>query len=1290
MNEVLEISCKDCGAAFRYAAESAAYDRLHGRSAPERCPRCRELHRREYQSLGVSHTPVLQIRTDGFGGLATYNRERPPPRQVVTERLPLPPFPIDEAVGSPDKTGTLLHGLLDDKRRVHLVVGPTGSGKSTWLPFRLLTCPELLSQGPIAITQPRIPAAERPATFVGQLYYGDTLEDPVGPGLVVGFRHSNVGRTKTDHANRAVFMTDGTLLNELRNGQARRYSVIMIDEAHERSINIDTILTLLKMKLHQWPRLQVIIASATVDAEGFKQFFGGEQAVAEYVSGGFTYPILELFSNETRVHCPQNVFDSACGRHWATVSPQAREQHWLGPECWSHGGIPEHRLRYYPQFEALVLEGIVTDDERQVLQQGAGGPWTEIVDTLCSLSRRTRSLAGVQAEGMDIGQSLRGQATPQQKGLRSNSVGRRVRERVVAAAVQTILELVEHDRQEAPRRHARWRRRLDLGWPNLFEPFAVGHILAFLATVADVDACARAVRSELGKRGWSRENIVVRYYRDTPRSERQHVEADTPRSNPKRKIVIGSNLAETSLTLDGLVYVVDSGLICQEELDEFGASKSLPTIYHSQAGCRQRVGRVGRKEPGEARRLYTREELRRHRPYTVPQVARQNAEALVLSLVHAGVPANASILHGALMSPPPLPEIERALASLKRFSAIDEDGDVTLHGDELARTEHESFREAQMLAEADRFGVLWEMAIFLAMARLSQSAAPPLEPEVGNAARQWSSLWEPNDCIIHSESEEAPRGSDQELAWADPYRLGNAMEKQRAIVEGCLDDLEVYLKIWQGWSSWADVKERQAWAEGHGVNHTAMLQVETKLGIGPKLEKGHLNAFWDLRGKGQMRRDVNFNRLDLVRFLYLAGRPEWLCQRRGDTNEFAQHPQVGRDRRRLVVHQESAWSAGLTTLTHMGRQVQRGTCVAEARSIGGDTMAMRHVIWVDSSWLEHGIPSFAESPLALARRFAPITERCRAFLGELPLATGPTLARLRSRMPALPPPSRLEVMQWTSVLANKEHDAYVALDVHHPTLCSRRLLFAQLLSGPLLPVAGEEVAGTLSVGSRVAVHVEQRPDAFLYAVPSSRRPPPSGMQDGPPAAHQAIQPPANVVPLPQPAEPTPLPPGRDLYWAQVKRVEVGSGRHSILAQIERAPYAGNEVHVEYAVSESLLRAEAKAGRRLEVEVWERRGSRRFGGLKRWLDGGPLKGVRDDWPVGTHLEATVEGRAEGPMSDRFVVVTVPRPGSPNASPYKWWARHDGSIAAGARVTVKIVRWVDSGPRDRPHLEIVGSQ
>ncbi len=165
--------------------------------------------------------------------------------------------------------------------QVVVVVGDTGSGKTTQLPkMALEVSAELGLKGMVGCTQPRRIAATGVASRVAE-----ELKSEVGGLVGCQVRFSD----QTSDDTRIKFMTDGILLAETRGDRAlRKYGVIILDEAHERSLNIDFILGYLKQLLEKRPDLRVVISSATMDAGGFAEFFGDAPIIEVE---GRTFPV---------------------------------------------------------------------------------------------------------------------------------------------------------------------------------------------------------------------------------------------------------------------------------------------------------------------------------------------------------------------------------------------------------------------------------------------------------------------------------------------------------------------------------------------------------------------------------------------------------------------------------------------------------------------------------------------------------------------------------------------------------------------------------------------------------------------------------------------------------------------------------------------------------------------------------------------------------------------------------------------------------------------------------------
>ena len=255
-----------------------------GGSRSDRCKDHRLRHRTNIQGLAVAY---IDLRTVG----EVADRENPTgplgglgPLPAAHEVVPGTSYDLqDVKVGMTDKHVTKMITLLRDKRVLILKAG-TGTGKSTFAPYRLMDPPpeslrdlppgvpftRLTDLGPIIVTEPRVQAAVGVATFVGGTMSG---AGGVGPGFPVGYQVS--GDRNHDEACELIYVTDGTMINWLREGRLSRIGTVIVDEAHERSTNIDFIMGYLKQELATYPHLRVIITSATFNTDFYQEYFGG-------------------------------------------------------------------------------------------------------------------------------------------------------------------------------------------------------------------------------------------------------------------------------------------------------------------------------------------------------------------------------------------------------------------------------------------------------------------------------------------------------------------------------------------------------------------------------------------------------------------------------------------------------------------------------------------------------------------------------------------------------------------------------------------------------------------------------------------------------------------------------------------------------------------------------------------------------------------------------------------------------------------------------------------------------
>ncbi len=681
--------CKDCGREGRsdeFSYPDSWIDGVleRGGTPSDRCPACRQRHNRDTQSMAVPYIDmdVIGVVPDPtapagrLGGLGPLPVEHVP--LVETRELATYDFGLDDG-----DVRTLLDAL--ETRQVAVVVAGTGSGKSTFLPYRLMEPPDdvalrLASRGPIVVTEPRRAAAIDTATFVAERLHGSPK---VGAGCDIGYRVKDA--PAFDASCRLIYVTDGSLINWIRDGQLDRFGAVIIDEAHERNKNIDIILAALRATRPRHPHLRIIIASATIDADFFVDYFGGED---------------EVF----------------------TLHARTEKRFGYGNPIWPCEDVDLQ----HPDWAAGELHG---------------RPLRDYAKALADL-------------------------------------------RVVTEPVPPSIEY-RGWLQRMPRLVANQVIALHRGTP-------AGDILAFLPTEATIRDAKAYVEEEL-----SGEADIYGLMRNAPENVQTQARTARP-ADAVRRIVLATNIAETSLTIEGVTFVVDSGLICQSRWDPQLAQKAMPSLAHSRDGVIQRWGRVGRKAPGFVLPLYTREQFETFEAHTPPEAVRDDLENFVLTATAMGIDGLETIVYPAEHRRPDADassfretfslERSRAKTALNARGALDHMGDITIFGNELLAYQG-SMAEAGALIGSDELCCSVETAIALELL-LNQRL-------VGSLLRfrpKWDS------------TTRAMVGRCHDATFA-----------------GCRDDLDVALKVYAGWET---AQDRLLWASRYSVSHERLQRAE--------------------------------------------------------------------------------------------------------------------------------------------------------------------------------------------------------------------------------------------------------------------------------------------------------------------------------------------------------------------------------------------------------------------------------------------------------------------------------
>ncbi|TLP62983.1 MULTISPECIES: ATP-dependent RNA helicase HrpA [Pseudomonas] len=500
--------------------------------------------------------------------------------QVTARQHSVPTIRYDDSLPIAAKRDEIKKALAE--HQVLVIAGETGSGKTTQLPK---ICLELGrgSHGLIAHTQPRRIAARSVAARVAE-----ELGTPLG--ALVGYQ---VRFEDQSDANTLVkLMTDGILLAETQHDRfLERYDTIIVDEAHERSLNIDFLLGYLKTLLHRRPDLKLIITSATIDLERFSQHFDGAPIIE--VSGR-TFPV----------------------------------------DTW-----------YRPLTREQDEEGNQVEDDISVDQ----------------------------------------------------------------AILATLDEIAHHERSQGK---------------------GPGDVLVFLPGEREIRDAAEILR----KAQLRHTEILPLYARLTPAEQQKIFQ-----SHSGRRVVLATNVAETSLTVPGIRYVIDSGTARISRYSYRAKVQRLPIEAVSQASANQRKGRCGRVEPGICIRLYSEDDFNARPAFTDPEILRTNLAAVILQMLHLRLGAIDAF---PFIEPPDGKAISDGFNLLQELSAVNRENQLTPLGRQLARLPIDP-RLGRMLLEGARQGSLQEVLIVASALSVQDPRERP--PERQQAADQAHAQWKDVD-----------------------------------------------------------------------------------------------------------------------------------------------------------------------------------------------------------------------------------------------------------------------------------------------------------------------------------------------------------------------------------------------------------------------------------------------------------------------------------------------------------------------------------------------------------------
>ncbi|XP_024026285.1 DExH-box ATP-dependent RNA helicase DExH3 isoform X3 [Morus notabilis] len=511
---------------------------------------------------------VLQRRSLRMRNMQRAWQESPEGRKMLEFRKSLPAF---------REKDRLLQAIAQNQ--VIVISGETGCGKTTQLPQYVLEAEIESGRGAfcsIICTQPR-----RISAMAGSERGSTERGEPLGE--TVGYKVRLEGmKGKNTHL---LFCTSGILLRRLLSDRnLNGITHVFVDEIHERGMNEDFLLIILKDMLPRRRDLRLILMSATLNAELFSNYFEGAPTIH---IPGFTYPV--------RAHFLEDVLE-----------------------------MTGYKLTSFNQIDDYGQEKM-WKTQKQLASRKRKNQITALVEDALNKS----SFENYSARARDSLSSW----VPDCTGFN-----------LIEAVLCHIC------RKERP-----------------------GAVLVFMTGWEDISCLRDQVKAHplLGDPN----RVLLLTCHGSMATSEQKLIFDKPPPNV-RKIILATNMAEASITINDVVFVVDGGKAKETTYDALNNTPCLLPSWISQASARQRRGRAGRVQPGECYHLYPRCVFEAFAEYQLPELLRTPLNSLCLQIKSLQVGSIGVFLSAALQPPEPL-AVQNAIDFLKMIGALDENEDLT-------------------------------------------------------------------------------------------------------------------------------------------------------------------------------------------------------------------------------------------------------------------------------------------------------------------------------------------------------------------------------------------------------------------------------------------------------------------------------------------------------------------------------------------------------------------------------------------------------------------------------------
>ncbi|XP_058459570.1 3'-5' RNA helicase YTHDC2-like isoform X2 [Malaya genurostris] len=605
----------------------------------------------------------------------------PPPSNssllVIQERHRLPIAPFRE---------TILNCLAQNQ--VMILSGSTGSGKTTQIPQYILESSAQRGEAcRIICTQPRRLSAITVADRVS-FERNEPLGQTVGYQIRLESRLSPI--------TNLIFCTNGVLLRCLMGKNANSIlndvTHIIVDEVHERDQYSDFLLISLKEKVLQHANIKIILMSATIESNTFSRYFNNCPLIE---IPGRLFPIESCYledvlyrvdSYNTKINDVKRQFKSTPDFTRAMTQNQQRPDvvntanmdnetillmNDILELCWIENNPDDfNHFFYLVEDENNPINFQHTETKMTALMIAAAKGYTNVVKRLLEMGADSSVQGKHNFTALDWSISINGHSAcsqlleiannPPQQQIQMQSPPKQLSKLLLDVYHSTVNdEKIDH------------RLILDIIM-YICTQLAPGAILVFLPGYDDILEQYETLNSRLS--GAINFRIYM-LHSNMQTNDQNAVFKPVPPNT--RKIILSTNIAETSITIDDVVYVIDSGKVKQKHYDSVTSTTSLTATWISQACATQRAGRAGRTKPGICFRLFTRQRFEAMDKFTLPEILRVPLTEICLQT--SIIASHTSILNflSKAIQPPSTMSIKQSIKLLQKLGALDDDENLT-------------------------------------------------------------------------------------------------------------------------------------------------------------------------------------------------------------------------------------------------------------------------------------------------------------------------------------------------------------------------------------------------------------------------------------------------------------------------------------------------------------------------------------------------------------------------------------------------------------------------------------